>query len=191
MPTTSQVRGTHMLSPHIIDGNKFTALLGSWVQIKTRLVIAPNKLSHVLNSHNLKDLINTLIKSQCSSPNKPPESRCINNTMYEEMTKTEHTPSGWDWSNRPLSTHPSVWTRTITENPSNLRLIARTYPKRRQPPNMITKLVALRLTRRNNLIMPDAPAKRDDPNAMQTMLNPLDRYAQRKHLLKNTAKSEV
>eukprot|EP00983_Pelagomonas_calceolata_P032485 1018993-Pelagomonas_calceolata.AAC.1 len=80
---------------HIIDGNKLTALLGH--KVKTRHIIALNKLSHILNSPNLTtDIVNTLIQSQDSSPNKPSELRYINDIIYEEISKPEHTPSGWD-----------------------------------------------------------------------------------------------
>eukprot|EP00983_Pelagomonas_calceolata_P005771 190146-Pelagomonas_calceolata.AAC.1 len=51
----------------------------------------------LLNSRNLAtDLFNTLIQSQDSAPNKPSESRYINDIIYEEIFKPEHTPSEWD-----------------------------------------------------------------------------------------------
>ena len=90
---------------HIIDGNKLTFLFGR--KIKTKHIIALNRLSHTLNTPTLAedrpDLINTIIHNQDSSPNKTLESRCINNTIYAEMMKTEHTPTGWNWSKH----HPS------------------------------------------------------------------------------------
>eukprot|EP00983_Pelagomonas_calceolata_P010484 339825-Pelagomonas_calceolata.AAC.2 len=82
---------------HVIDGNKLTSLLGH--KFRTRHMFALNKLSHTLNSHNLTpDLIKTIIQSQDGLPNKPPESRRINNTMCAEVTKVEHTPACWNWS---------------------------------------------------------------------------------------------
>eukprot|EP00983_Pelagomonas_calceolata_P007069 230215-Pelagomonas_calceolata.AAC.1 len=66
---------------HVIGRNKLTSLLGR--KVRTRTMIALNKLSHTLNSHNLTpDLTDTIIQSQDSSPNKPPESRRINSTAY-------------------------------------------------------------------------------------------------------------
>eukprot|EP00983_Pelagomonas_calceolata_P108324 1159443-Pelagomonas_calceolata.AAC.9 len=93
------------LANPVIDGNKLTSLLGR--KVRTRHMIALNKFSHTLNSHNLTpDLISTIIQSQDSLPNKPPESRCINNTMYAESTEVEHTPACWNWSKSCLEHAP-------------------------------------------------------------------------------------
>ena len=117
---------------HIIDGNKLTFLFGR--KVKTKHITALNKLSHTLNTPALAedrfDLINTIIHNQDSSPNKTLESRCINNTIYAEMMKTEHTPTGWNWSKLhrsnadpdPLNPNPDNGSHAPnTLTPPNLR----------------------------------------------------------------------
>eukprot|EP00983_Pelagomonas_calceolata_P009446 305726-Pelagomonas_calceolata.AAC.1 len=102
---------------HIIDGNKLTFRFGRKIKIKH---IALNRLSRTLNTPTLTedrpDLINTIIQSRDSSPNKSPESLCISNTIYAELMKTEHMPTGWNWSKlRPSHAAPDP----LNSNPGN------------------------------------------------------------------------
>lgn len=105
---------------HIIDGNKSTSLFGN--QVKRRHIIALNKLSHALNSSNLTPaLIDTIMKSQNSSPNKSLQTRCINASTYENLSKAEHTPLWWNWSKVPAEPPTQDGSAPIPSQPTDVR----------------------------------------------------------------------